>query len=231
MQRQNLLAIAVQTRLQIRTHASFGQCLASHTRQGLRIFQTAISIQHLQRLPGCACQSRLSLFAHRAQHRQTVQHLHKQTRQWQPGPLRVGGHMHQHHLPLAHSFAGHQRRAIAQAGNHPLRQCWVRLRHHLCRYGHFIWHRQAIKWAIHIKRCERFRLTPTHCAPHTAPTRAQAHRQQRVFLGTADLTRRQTWPGKAQQQATGFQPVNHCRRFALRQDRHIRQNNHIRIGG
>ena len=139
--------------------------------------------------------------------------------------------MEQHDLPLSDAFAGHQRRAVGELRDHPRGQRRVGLRHDLRGHGHVVGNRQAEERAVLGEGGERFRLAPAHGAADAAPTGAQAHRHQRVFLAAADIACGKARTGKAQQRAARLEPFEHAGLFARRQRGDIGQHDHVGVRG
>ena len=138
--------------------------------------------------------------------------------------------MEQHDLTLTDHLARHQRRAVAERGDHPVGQRRIGLRHDLRGHRDIGRDAQAIKRRAFWEGRQRLRLAPAHRAPNAPPAGAQPHRHQRVFVHSADIARRKARAGKPQQHAALLDPLGQRGFFRGRQRRDIRQNDHIRIG-
>ena len=139
--------------------------------------------------------------------------------------------MEQNHLTAPDGLACHERRAIAERGNHSVGKGWVGLRHDLRRHGHIGRHSKAKEWRSVKERCQRLGLAPAHSTPDATSTRAQPHRHQGVFVIAADLACCQTRTGKAEQHAALINPLKDRFGFRPRKRRNIGKDDHVRIGG
>ena len=186
---------------------AFSQDFARNAGNLARVHDGAIGVQHRLGHPDLpheiACLGRRRAGGHR----QPFQHLHEKTGQRQGGPFGIRRHMDQNHLPLPHRLAGDQRRAIGQRGNGPARQIGVGLGQHLRADGHIRRNRKTVEGRAFGEGGQRLRLAPAHGAAHGPSAFAQTHRHQGVFRIAADIACGKTRPGKTQQQAALFQPV------------------------
>ena len=228
--RQPAIIVLINTGAQIRPQPCLRQFRAIHPRQITRIGHTPEPVHHLQGFPDRSGQITHFGLRHRRGDRKPFQHLNEQAGQGQAAPFRVGGDVEQHRLALSDFLARHQRRAIAKLRDHPIRQCGIRLRHHLCRHLHIGRDGQAVKRAAFSKRCQRLGFAPAHCAAHCAPTCAQPHRHQRVFVIPAHLAGGQSRPSETHQNAALFNPIQNGLFLALGQGGDIGQNDHVGIG-
>ena len=207
-----------------------GQRSAIHRRQPATILQPPEPVQQPFRLPARAVQVGHRGPRRAGRYRQPFQHLHEQARQRQAGPFGIGGHMEQHHLPVAHRLAGDHRRAIGQCCDGAGGQLGVGLGQDLCGHRHLLRHHQPEEGRPFGKGRQAARFAPAHGAAHGAPAFAQADGQQGVIFRPAHIAGGQPGASEAQQQPALGQPFGHLFLLGHGQAGDIGQHDHIGAG-
>ena len=139
--------------------------------------------------------------------------------------------MEEDDLALTHHLARDQRCAIAERGNHPVRQRGVGLCHDLCSDHNVIGDREAEEGRGFLEGFQLFRFSPAHRTADAAATSAQAHWHQRVFVLAADVAGSDPGASETHQHAALVNPFDQRLGFGLCQAGHIRQDDHIGVGG